>query len=159
LVWSSVQAQWAQSIGWNPALGAMSGAEASSRWVTMQLEPEAELQLAWNRWSEVLERYANGVGKEAVPMSLAALKQMEKEWIRLRKKWRKSVRAKHVEQCRELEYLFDSVLFPGSNPQERVLNAGGLIHDAENFTRWMRLWLDSVSDAVEPQFLVFEDLS
>ncbi len=159
MVWSSEQAQQAQSVGWTPALGVWSGSDASARWISMQMEPEDEMQEAWDRWGEVLEAHANGVGREAVPTTLAALKQMEKEWMRLKKKWRKTVRLQHAERCHELEYLFDVVLFPDAKPQERIANAGALANSTEKFELLKRLWSESMADAVEPKFLVFESFS
>ena len=159
LVWSTEQATLAQAVEWSPARGMWKGADASASWVSMQMEPEDEVQEAWSQWGEALEAHANGMGREVVPTTLAALKQMEKEWLRLKKKWRKSVRARHAGRCLDLEYLFDAVLFPHANPQERVVNARGLAGDAESFEAWSRLWLQTVEGGIDPQFLIFESLS
>ena len=60
---------------------------------------------------------------------------------------------------RMLEHLFDAVIFPQANPQERVVNARGLAGDAESFEAWCRLWLQNVEGGIDPQFLIFESLS
>ena len=158
LVWSTEQATLAQAVEWSPARGMWKGAEASAFWVSMQMEPEDEVQQAWSEWGKALEAHANGMGREVVPTTLAALKQMEKEWLRLKKKWRKSVRARHAERCLDLEHLFDAVLFPHANPQERVVNARGLAGDAESLKAWNRLWLQQVEGGIDPQFLIFQSL-
>ncbi len=158
LVWSKEQAALAKEVGWSPITGMWTGMEASNRWVSMHMDPDNEVHRAWDEWGKALEAHAVGMGRDVLPTTRASLSNMEKEWLRLQKKWRKAVRSRHVVKCQQLEVLFDGVLFPEGSPQERLINVRALVQDENSLAGLNRTWLEKSKDSVEPVFFVFESL-
>lgn len=158
LVWSPKESALADEVGWSPAIGRWRGTDASNRWVSLNMEEEEAVHRAWDAWGKALEAHAVGMGRDVLPTTLASLSNMEKEWSRLQKKWRKSVRARHAEKCQALEQVFDCIVFPEGAPQERVVNARALVEDEAALADLNRSWFEPNSSQVGPVFLVFESL-
>jgi uncharacterized protein YllA (UPF0747 family) len=134
----------------------LSSVDAVNLWADGILEKQGDMQLHFDRWSEIMEDYAKGIHESAIPTTRATLSKMEKELVTVKKKWRKIIKQQHHDQCLQIAGSIDDWISPKGVPQERVLSALALVGAIGSWSDFTKNWLEVIRDDDEPQFLVFQ---
>jgi uncharacterized protein YllA (UPF0747 family) len=143
-------------LSWNPSMLGLSSVDAVNLWADGILEKQGDMQLHFDRWSEIMEDYAKGIHESAIPTTRATLSKMEKELVTVKKKWRKIIKQQHHDQCVQIAESIDDWISPKGVPQERVLSALALVGAIGSWSDFTKNWLEVIRDDDEPQFLVFQ---